>query len=256
MRPLRPTRAGLLGTLAIFVVAAVCVRLGFWQLDRRAERAERNAVMAERLADGELVLRDAPSDTTGLTFRRAEVAGRLDNGRTVLLAGRSHAGAPGVHLLAPLRLGNGAILVNRGWLPAPDAATPDPEPAALDGEVRVEGILLPFPDARGGEPAGTFRQTWFRFDGDAIRGQYPYRVAGLYLLATSRPEPIDEANAGADTARALPVILEPSTLDPGPHLSYAIQWFSFAAIAVVGWAVLLARRRDPHGESAGVDRGQ
>src|SRR6266487_35375 len=32
-------------------------------------------------------------------------------------------------------------------------------------------------------------------------------------------------------------------LDNGPHLSYAIQWFSFAVIALVGTAVLIRRGR-------------
>jgi surfeit locus 1 family protein len=239
MRPLKLTRAGLLGTLAVFVIAAICVRLGFWQLDRRARKLERNAAVAERLADPAVVLRTAPADTTGLPYRPAEVVGRFDNDRAIVLAGRSHAGAPGVHLLTPLRLGGGAILVNRGWLPAPDAATADIGAVALDGEVRVEGVLMPFPEIRlDREPEADFRRTWFRFDGDAIRAQYRYPVSPVYLLATSRPAPTGAADP------ALPVVLEPPALDPGPHLSYAVQWFAFATIAVVGWAVVLARRSD------------
>ena len=29
----------------------------------------------------------------------------------------------------------------------------------------------------------------------------------------------------------------------GPHFSYAVQWFSFAAIAIVGYGVVLRRER-------------
>jgi cytochrome oxidase assembly protein ShyY1 len=32
-------------------------------------------------------------------------------------------------------------------------------------------------------------------------------------------------------------------LDDGPHLSYAIQWFAFATIAVVGAGIVVARTR-------------
>lgn len=238
MKPLELTPAGILGTLAIFVVVAVCIRLGFWQLDRREQRLERNAAIAERMEAEPVALDAVPWDTVGLTHRRATVRGWLDGDLSVVLAGRSHDGAPGAHLLAPLRLGDAALLVNRGWLPAPDAVTVDLDAVALEGEVWFEGVLLPFPEVELERASGArFRRTWYRLAGDAIRGQYPYPVAPLYLLATGRPAGL----AMPDTARGLPVLLGPPAIDAGPHLSYAIQWFSFAAIFLVGWAVLAAR---------------
>jgi cytochrome oxidase assembly protein ShyY1 len=33
-------------------------------------------------------------------------------------------------------------------------------------------------------------------------------------------------------------------MDEGPHFGYAIQWFSFAIIAIVGWTALLLRRKE------------
>jgi surfeit locus 1 family protein len=39
--------------------------------------------------------------------------------------------------------------------------------------------------------------------------------------------------------RGLPRRWAPPALDDGPHLSYAIQWFSFALIIVVGTTALL-----------------
>lgn len=239
MRPLELTRAGIIASVAVLVVVAVCVRLGFWQLDRRDQRLTRNAAVAERLDSEPLVLDGMPRDTAGLTYRRAVVSGVLEGDASVVLAGRSHGGAPGAHLLSPLRLGTGALLVNRGWLPAPDATTVDLEAVALDGEVRIEGVLLPFPDVDiEGSGSGAFRRTWYRFDEEAIRAQYPYPVAAVYLQATSQPS----GPAAPDTARGLPVILGPPSLDQGPHLSYAVQWFSFAAIFLIGWLALLVHR--------------
>ncbi|MFW5952044.1 MAG: SURF1 family protein, partial [Gemmatimonadota bacterium] len=237
MRTLELTPAGILGTIAVLVVVAVCVRLGLWQLDRREQRLERNAMVAERLAAAPVELEALPPDTAGLTYRRAAVRGRFDNARAMVLAGRSHAGAPGAHVLVPLRLGDGALLVNRGWLPAPDAASVDLDPVVLEGRIAVEGVLLPFPDVELETEAPAFQRTWFRFDGDAMRQQLPYPAAPLYLVAERLTGP-----GVVDTARPLPVMLEPPALDPGPHLSYALQWFSFAAIFLVGWAVLLVRR--------------
>jgi cytochrome oxidase assembly protein ShyY1 len=125
-------------------------------------------------------------------------------------------------------------------------------------EGTARGVLLSFPDVRDRGPDGSFRQRWFRLDGDAIRAQYPYPVAPLYLLdtnasprgsapatpaaATSGPPPPPTEAAARPVS---PVPLDPPGLDSGPHLSYAFQWFSFAAIFLVGWFVLLVRRSDP-----------
>lgn len=240
MKSVEFTRSGLIAALLIIVVAAVCIRLGFWQLDRREARLALNAGIAERMEAEPFRLDRAPMDTTGLTYRRVVIAGRLDADRSVVLAGRSYQGSPGAHLLVPLRPGDTALLVNRGWLPAPDAASVDVEAVAIDGDVEVAGVLLPFP-AVTVEAGDGFRRTWYRFAGDAIRGQYPYPVAPLYLQATSRPT----GPAAPDTA-GLPIVLGPPSLDAGPHLSYAVQWFSFAAIFLVGGLVLfLGRRADP-----------
>lgn len=253
MRTVELTRRGVLGTVAVLVVAGVCIRLGVWQLDRRAERQARNAVIAERMDAPPVTLERPPMDTAGLAYRRARLAGAVDDGRAIVLAGRSRNGAPGVHVLSPVRLGTGAVLVNRGWLPAPDAATVDLGPVRIEGAVRVEGVLVPFPDVELDTAPDGFRTRWFRVDGRAIRGQYPYPVAPLYLVATVRPEPAGTGPAQAaeaDSARAPddaagPVPLELPSIEPGPHLSYAVQWFSFAAIFLIGWMVLLVRRPGP-----------
>ncbi len=256
MRSLEITRSGVFGTLGVFVVAAICVRLGIWQLHRREGRLAHNAVVSARMAGDPVTLSRAIRDTAGLTFRRAILEGEYDDDRSLVLAGRSHDEMPGVHIYSPLRVAGGAVLVNRGWAPAADAATVDLHDFRVEGPVRLEGILLPFPDIQVDVPPEGFRTRWFRLAGDAIRRQYPYPVAPLYLLATS-PLPAGSgggAAAGsgpgalpASAARpSLPIRAEPPELGQGPHLSYAIQWFSFATIFVVGWLVLLLRRREDH----------
>lgn len=244
----RLSAARVLVTLAAFLVAAVCVRLGIWQLDRRVERLERNAEISERMSLPGLDLAGVIPDTTGLIYRVAEFEGEYDVERGVVLAGRSHQGAPGVHLLYPLRLADGgAILVHRGWLPAVDGSTVDLGAHATAGPVHVRGLLLPFPDlglAGGRESAeleaGEHRRLWYRMDGEALRRQLPYPVSPLYLQ-----------EFGESGASDYPLALPLPELDPGPHLGYAIQWFSFATIALVGWGVLLFRgdgRAGPRGD--------
>lgn len=254
MRALEISRSGLLASIVVFLVAAVCIRLGVWQLDRRQQRLERNAAVAERLAQSPMTLRSMPRDTAGLTNRRATVTGVFDNDRAVVLAGRSHKGAPGVHVLSPLRLGDGAVLVNRGWLPSRDAATVDLSAVAVDTPVEVTGTLVAFPDVDVDVETDGFRTIWFRVEADAIRGQYPYPVAELYLVraadagsaaglsSTPPPPGADPAGPTREATATAPVALPPATLDAGPHLSYALQWFSFALIAIVGWIALVIRR--------------
>ncbi len=43
--------------------------------------------------------------------------------------------------------------------------------------------------------------------------------------------------------RALPSGLAAPSLDEGPHLNYAIQWFLFAAIALGGASLMIYRDR-------------
>ncbi len=258
MRPLEITRAGVLGTVAVLVVAAVCVRLGIWQLHRREGRLAHNAVVAARMSADPMEVTEAIRDTTGLTYRRAIIEGEYDGDRTIVLAGRSYREMPGVHVYSPLRLAGGAVLVNRGWAPAADAATVDMAGFRLRGPIRVEGILMPFPDIHVEVQESGFRTRWFRLAGDAIRRQYPYPVAPLYLLATSPPPTPASGQAGASSGaeRRLPIRADPPELTGGPHLSYAIQWFSFATIFIVGWIALLLRgsREAPGGGGAGTLR--
>jgi surfeit locus 1 family protein len=74
-----------------------------------------------------------------------------------------------------------------------------------------------------------------RIDLRGIATTLSYRLAPLYLLA-QREEP-------SPGSRPVPAPLP--ELSEGPHLSYAIQWFSFAGVALVGCGVLLRRPAPP-----------
>jgi cytochrome oxidase assembly protein ShyY1 len=63
----------------------------------------------------------------------------------------------------------------------------------------------------------------------------PYPVSRLYLVATEQDT---TRPVGQRVAR-----LRLPALDEGPHLSYALQWFAFAAIALIGGAAVAVRGR-------------
>lgn len=247
-RTLTLTPAGILGTLALAAVIAGCVRLGVWQLDRLDQRRTLNAAVAERMHGPPLEDIAALLDTAGAIYRIADARGTFDNERSIVLPGRSYRGTPGVHLLSPLRIqGGGAILVNRGWVPSADAASIEIDAFAHHDTVELRGIVLPFPArhqslAQRGAAAtrdSAFRRVWFSVDERALRAQFPYPMLPAMLQALPSPD-----------APRWPTRLEPPVLDEGPHLSYALQWFSFAGIGVIGWLALVfrgrsARRRTP-----------
>jgi surfeit locus 1 family protein len=239
-RALLVTPRGVLASVALLAVVALCVRVGFWQLDRRAERRALNAAIVAR-ADAAPISEPWPlRDSAGISYRAARLGGRYDHERSVVLPGRSLSGAPGVHLLTPLRIEglHAALLVNRGWVPAADGVTIDFDFFAAENPDAVEGLLLPFP-LRGAAGAGAaegatvpFRRVWYGFDGDGLRAQFPYPLLDVHLQLTGD---------GRRTIAPLP--LAPPALDEGPHLGYAIQWFAFALIGFVGWGVLVLKGR-------------
>ena len=242
-RPLTLTPSGIAATALVVVVAAVCVRLGFWQLDRLEQRRAGNDGLEERIAADPLDLDGAPRDTAGLVMRAAVARGRWDAETAIALAGRSRAGAPGVHVLQPFQLqGGGWMLVDRGFVPAADAATAPAEVRAR-GAATIRGRLRPLDPASAtdgrlrpaGEQPGTLA-TWFARSPDGIGAHVPQTLAPLYLVAES-----------ATSAAPYPAASAPPELDEGPHLGYAIQWFSFAAIALIGWGAM-ALRRNPRPE--------
>lgn len=220
------------------LVAATCARLGVWQLDRLAQRRAHNRVAAERLALPPLALSESTatllaSQPDGFRFRRVTAAGSFDFTRQLVVLAQAHAGLPGIHVVTPLRLSDTvAVLVERGWLPSPDGRSLDTAWVAEPESTVAQGVLLRA-EARRASASGA--DTWPRAvlapDPGAVGHAYPYRLLPLLLRRDSLP-------AGVANLRPVPV----PELSNGPHLSYAIQWFAFAVIALVGSSIVFARQ--------------
>ena len=222
------------------VVATACLGLGLWQLDRRAQRQARNA---EAITGRSLPPLDLnASETDPEPQRRVIVRGEFDHTAELILRGHLWRGAPGVHVVTPLRLSGSdrVILVNRGFVPAADGATPDAPVPPEPGEVMLEGIVAPVPvTAEGGQPAGRDGQTsWRRLDLAALRERLGPTLHGVYLLP-----------ATASAVGPWPRRVEWPGLDEGPHLSYAIQWFGIGgAVLAFGLIFVLGLGKRPAAE--------
>lgn len=201
-----------LGVVAALVVA-LCVAAGVWQLGRLEQRRARNALLAARLALPPLEVH-AGLSADSARQRRVLARGTYDFAQERSWPGRSFQGTPGVALITPLRLADGsAVLVDRGWAPSPDAFHVDHGAYREPERARIEGIAQVPPRGRG--------------DADPT-GFLPF------IVQLEKPEV-----QGGGLPRRWP---RPA-LDNGPHLSYAIQWFSFAVIALVGTVVLIRKGR-------------
>ncbi|MCM3660748.1 SURF1 family protein [Georgenia satyanarayanai] len=242
------TRRMLVLLLLVVVVAAVCTRLGFWQLDRagirgqEAARIEREELMAAPAAPIAEVL--APQSAFGVEHfgRRVSLEGSFDPEQQVLVPGRNVGGREALMVVTAFHVDggphDGAIMpVLRGWLPdgiadrleaggaGAEVTAPPPPTARLE----IVGVLSDSEAAgepglpegfAGGISAGELAQVW----GTPMYSAYlvleePAQPGGL----APAPSPVEELDA-----------------DPNVQsLAYAVEWWAFALFAVVFWVKVL-----------------
>jgi surfeit locus 1 family protein len=239
----------------VLAVVAVLVQLGTWQLARHEEASELVQAQEERfeqapapvgtILDG-LELDDT-EQLAELEFRQVTATGTWRPADEVLQRGRSLQGRSGFHVLTPLDLdGGGTVLVRRGWVPFDnDLRPPVTDAAPPDGAVEVQGYLersIPQPTGplSQRDPAEGGLDIVFHADVGRLAGQLGGDVLPMLVHMEGQVPP---------QVGELPVTVPRPAPDRGPHLSYAIQWFSFAVIAV-GMYGLWQRRRASGDERA------
>jgi surfeit locus 1 family protein len=224
------------GIVIAVSATALFVSLGLWQLRRLDERRMLNATIEARTLTEPVPLGAALSrfgtDPGALAYRRVVVQGTYDRASEILVIGRTLNGRSGQDVLTPLATDIGTIGVNRGWVPVGSEGPPVPGAEPPDAPVEVVGVLLESqthgPLGTPG-PDGVYLQMG-RIDLEALSGQWTDLLPVYLLLEIQDPQ-------GGE----LPVIRPPPEPSEGSHLSYAIQWFFFAAIALIGFAALVYR---------------
>jgi surfeit locus 1 family protein len=236
----------LISHVLVLTVAVTCVVLGQWQLDQLADIRDRNERSAARLAEPAIDLaaladpgNTAAVDEAELEYRRVEVTGTYRSDEEVLQRNHSYQNQTGFHVLTPLELSDGGVvLVRRGWVPSALSEPPVTEAAPASGEVTVEGVL----EAPVGQPGfgptdpddGLLRRV-FHADTTRLDEQVDGSLFPMVLRIDAVPE-------GAATLDDLPVPPGPPTLDERNHLSYAVQWHAFALIALITYGAWLRTR--------------
>jgi cytochrome oxidase assembly protein ShyY1 len=226
-----------------FVMVAVCVGLGLWQLQRRIEKHALIAALTERLAAAPSPLPMAWGALTPALdeFRRVRFVATYQPRPDAMVyssgsAVRDDVTGPGTWAFLPASLPTGAtVAINTGFVPntMQDRAQQDravarlitSEPVTLTGYIR-------FPESAGAlTPAENMtKRLWFTRDHLAMTRSLGWGegkpVAPFYIdLEAPVPE------SGVPKPGPLTVHLKDN------HLQYAITWFGLAGVIAIAFAV-------------------
>lgn len=223
-----------LGAVVLLVVTvAVLISLGIWQLERRTWKLALIADVDRRL---HAVPQAAPgpgqwTEGSGLLapYSRVSIQGIFDTTGPTLVQAVTEKG-PGYWVMAPMTSERGfSVLINRGFVPL-DALEQLGSPPT--GEVRVTGLL------RASEPDGGFLRRnapaanrWYSRDVIAIARTYGLSTVAPYFVDADATTGYSGWPAGGMTVVHF----------RNAHLSYALTWFSLAAM-LIGFGVWTTRR--------------
>ncbi len=233
--------------LHVATIAAIAgtLVLGSWQMRAYAEQEERERVAAANLAE------DAPTSpladvvpvgqalSVDAVSRPVTATGTYDATQTLLLPGRELDGETGWHVVTPLVAADATVTpVLRGWVPDPD----DPGVSPPSGEVAIRGSVQALEtdaDAAVDPTKPLAAPELAALTSVAVFRIYPYPPADIRQAQIVL---IDEQPAAAGAPALVPVedaAPRPVGVSAWRHLSYAWQWWLFAAAAVVFWGAFV-----------------
>ena len=246
------SRKWLLATCLVLAAMAVMIRLGIWQLDRLEARREFNARVQAQLDQPELVLQGEAlsGPLEEMEYRAVLVSGEYDHSQEIALRNQYLNNQWGVHLVTPLRItgSDQAVLVDRGWIPAADFESGDWSKFNEAGVVEVQGIIR---TSRSQADFGS------RGDPTPIPGQAAIKawnfvnIPAISMQTTGSILPVYIQQKPSVERSGFPIRTQPELeLSEGPHMGYALQWFTFAAILGIGYLIYV-RRQDASKKNSG-----
>jgi surfeit locus 1 family protein len=226
-------------TLLTLAAVAAFIALGRWQWHRAAEKRTLNAEFSASAATVSDLKDRAIADVTRYTQIR--VHGAYDGAHQFLLDNMSYRGQAGYEVLTPLRLDDGRLLlVNRGWLPLTRSRSELPYVGIdVNADLTVTGRadLLPVAAIALGHAAPAPGAQWPKLTSFPTMEELSSALGARLeprLLLLNPAEPLGFAR-----------YWQPEGLGPARHVSYAVQWWSFAALALVLYGFLNRRPAQP-----------
>ncbi len=208
--------------------AIACAFLANWQFERNESRAEQIRLVEENYDAAPVPLGDViggdgeldPADE----WHPVSLRGEYLRDEQLLVRNRPHGGTSAFEVLVPFRDADGRVfIVDRGWVAPGEGDVPDAVPAPPTGEVEVVVRLRPgepLPASGRGAPEGQLPTIHLPAVANLVGGNV---ITGAYGQLVSE-DPAAENRLGGFGS---------PTDDPGPHLSYAVQWILFALMGFI-----------------------
>lgn len=220
------------GIVALLLMLGLC-RLGFWQLDRAAQKQHMIDRFERRSEQSPLNLHEILTLGKDITDYPLVLTGRFLNEHHFLLDNRILNARAGYNVLTPFLVDGMIVLVDRGWLPA--------------NQERIH--LPPIPPGTRRHITGTVyvpnERTFTLLDDDYTQPSFPMLIQKIDLeeSASLFNAPLLPFLLRQDAREASPLLrdIPVSHLDPGKNVGYAFQWFAMA-IAVLVLAIIVGYR--------------
>jgi len=224
-------------TLITAFLFTVLMGLGFWQIERLHWKEALLADIDQRAHAVPVDIASVTPDTAD--YRAAKASGTfLYDKSFYLFASNRATGEGGYHVLTPLQLPDGGLLlVDRGWIPY--AKKPDGF-AQPSGVVSLQGLLL--------RPAP---QGWMQPANNPAKGEW-YNVDLAAMSESAHRSPFLPYVLSADATPnegGLPVGGQMRLDLPNDHFSYAVTWFALAGALLVIYVLASCRANSPAAKS-------
>lgn len=219
-------------TLFTVLMVPLMISLGFWQLQRAAEKAHLVTVFEERQRQDPAplpALWDKPAES--LAYVPVRVSGRFLSEQYFLLDNQVQDGRVGYQVLGILQLADaaGSVLVNRGWIAGDPGRRVLPEVPAVTGAVNITGHVYVAPGAPYLLAEQQLDEGWPKQIQAVQMDKLVPAVEGL-LGGRVFPYPV---RMDAGQWGALSVDWQIVNMSAQRHQGYAVQWFTMAAILLV-----------------------
>ena len=210
--------------LLFFVVLALLIRLGFWQLDRAVEKENLLALQAVSMSKSAINLHDILGETEDFRYRQVKLVGRYDPAHQYLIDNQIVNGKAGYFVLTPFQLEatDRTVLVNRGWVPLNHDRRVMPELTINEVSQTLSGRINRFPSVgiqlKGAEIP---TENW-----PSIVQVVDIKILSDKLGRSLLPFQVElESTMAEGYVRDWKINI---SMSPEKHIGYAVQWFGLA----------------------------